>query len=748
MKFSSIVAVCLATILSSVNGEEDYSGGYGSYSSIYGSNAYADSSSTYYDGYAQAWRYLGWYVDCNGGSNRYYGGSDSHSHSGSGDEQESYGNNFCQRYLMWAAYVDESYSGGGIGEYAIFDTSNGYYDYTACESNGNGNCKLMDCHDTSSDSWKLLGVFKEASYFGNDAFFEQLFKHEGVCVWNDEDLYDFMSETRESSFSSGCLETGISDGYNSLYIDLKPTFNGNMTYSLYTDYICSSEYEGYDYNVESVAANMGLLYGSYMEAWNDAMEPFKVCQPCRAYNLQNSYSSGSYGYNKYNNNNNNNNNNNKMRTGTLQRKLLTVFVTVTLFSGLVLASTIENTPSTSTTMITTSRRLEETETETEPPPKEKIRFATTHKMGHMLTWRFKRQYIKNRGTGFVPRIPPTVKMRKVVVVRDMFDATVSGYLYHLEGKECWRDHNGKEIPGGIGPMSLHNWTEVVTTVPILPESVYNYSAYPICEAIKAVNETIGMGLYLEWARKEYYTTLAELNNKTEDPAIYVCMEDMKDRGPETSQRILDFYDGNYTERYKYDQHGNVMYGSGELDNENKEEANPKKKTKKAKKGKRDPHASNPDPLLRERLYKIARDLDCKYFGCETKIWNDGVRCPSVINPNGTLYPEDNHGDDENPMTADIAVPTESITVTTTSTSNIGADTHSQETRTVVTKHKDNTIQEEEEYSMDNDMTEMIKIGQQFQFFGGFLALVLVIWVCNRQSANPIRTSRAKRRLPN
>jgi hypothetical protein len=102
-----------------------------------------------------------------------------------------------------------------------------------------------------------------------------------------------MSEIRESSWSSGCLSTGISYGDSGLYIDLKPTFNGNMTYSLYTDYICATEYEGYDYNVESVAANMGLLYGSYMEAWNDAMEPFKVCQPCRAYSLQNSGSSSS-----------------------------------------------------------------------------------------------------------------------------------------------------------------------------------------------------------------------------------------------------------------------------------------------------------------------------------------------------------------------------------------------------------------------------------------------------------------------
>ena len=110
MQFSTIIAAALAVILpvATMAEQEDYSGSYGasssSYSSygIYGSNAYADSSTTYYDGYQQAWRYLGWYVDCNGGSSRYYDRSGGGSHSGSGDQQV-YGNNFCQRYLMWAA---------------------------------------------------------------------------------------------------------------------------------------------------------------------------------------------------------------------------------------------------------------------------------------------------------------------------------------------------------------------------------------------------------------------------------------------------------------------------------------------------------------------------------------------------------------------------------------------------------------------------------------------------------------------
>lgn len=100
-RLSSVVVAILASLLGKAlaNDGSYSSSNYGYYKSVYGTNYYADTQQTYYDGYAQAWRYLGWYVDCNGGSSRYYGRSQ---HSGSGDS--SYiGNNYCQRYLMWAA---------------------------------------------------------------------------------------------------------------------------------------------------------------------------------------------------------------------------------------------------------------------------------------------------------------------------------------------------------------------------------------------------------------------------------------------------------------------------------------------------------------------------------------------------------------------------------------------------------------------------------------------------------------------
>jgi hypothetical protein len=155
----------------------------------------------------------------------------------------------------------------------------------------------MDCHDSSTETWELLGIYKEAVYYGGDAFFEQLFKHEAYCVWNDEDKYEFMDDSREK-WTAGCTDTGYTDQYgNIVYIDLKPGYNGNMQNSLYSDEICKTEYNGSDLDVNSIASSLGGLSGDDLTMWNSYMEPFKVCQPCKAYNLGGSrrdLSSGSF----------------------------------------------------------------------------------------------------------------------------------------------------------------------------------------------------------------------------------------------------------------------------------------------------------------------------------------------------------------------------------------------------------------------------------------------------------------------
>ena len=141
-----------------------------------------------------------------------------------------------------------------------------------------------------------MGIYKEAVWYGGDAFFEQLFKHEGVCIWNDDDVYDFMDESR-STWTAGCLQTGYTDEYGDyIYIDLKPGFNAYMRYALYIDEICKQEYAGTKLNVDTVASSMGLLYGNYLSKWNKYLQTFTVCQPCKTYNLQVTWAR-KYGYN-------------------------------------------------------------------------------------------------------------------------------------------------------------------------------------------------------------------------------------------------------------------------------------------------------------------------------------------------------------------------------------------------------------------------------------------------------------------
>lgn len=99
MKFFGILVALWAT---AVVADDSSSSSYSSSSGkALGSNLFVDSESTYYDGYQQAWRYLGWYVKCGSPSDR-YSNQQHHSHSGDSSSEEDI-NHYCQRFLIWAA---------------------------------------------------------------------------------------------------------------------------------------------------------------------------------------------------------------------------------------------------------------------------------------------------------------------------------------------------------------------------------------------------------------------------------------------------------------------------------------------------------------------------------------------------------------------------------------------------------------------------------------------------------------------
>ena len=173
------------------------------------------------------------------------------------------------------------------------------WDTSACEQTGHGinedgtidetKCKKMDCH-LPDTNWQLMGYFKHGGYMN---WFEQLFKHEGYCVWQEGE-YNFMYNNY-AAWPEECTQSEfyLEDG-TSLYYDLKVLPNATMAYGLYTDARCSIDYTGDEITVDSViygddGDGGDFLSPENLEYWNDAMEIYRVCQPCRAYALHDGY---------------------------------------------------------------------------------------------------------------------------------------------------------------------------------------------------------------------------------------------------------------------------------------------------------------------------------------------------------------------------------------------------------------------------------------------------------------------------
>jgi hypothetical protein len=234
------------------------------------------------------------------------------------------------------------YEGGGIGEYQFWDRFENKWDTTACDyesrvnkknnnnnkNNNNGGtarCAKMDCH-LEDTHFSLLGFFKHKQY---DEWMGQLFKHQGVCVWTDDE-YSFMKDAKDA-WPDGCtLSDTVTDSGSPIYYAVKPVRRGGITLGLYTDTRCVKEYQSQGsndpINIENVIGNLlaeggsgdhsgdknnnNVEYSTWSEsldAWDSAFSIFKQCQPCIAYDLNNygyevnddNYRGSSYGTYRY-----------------------------------------------------------------------------------------------------------------------------------------------------------------------------------------------------------------------------------------------------------------------------------------------------------------------------------------------------------------------------------------------------------------------------------------------------------------
>ena len=133
---------------------------------------------------------------------------------------------------------------------------------------------------------------------------EQLFKHEGMCVWTEEE-YAFMKGARKA-WPRGCSDAGAyASGGESLYYDIRPLRNGRIAVGLYTDPECVTEYPADSSYIEAIVGNIfvdnrssggsndenydfsGDSYAEAMDRWDSAFDVWHTCHPCVAHDLEN-----------------------------------------------------------------------------------------------------------------------------------------------------------------------------------------------------------------------------------------------------------------------------------------------------------------------------------------------------------------------------------------------------------------------------------------------------------------------------
>jgi hypothetical protein len=234
----------------------------------------------YYDKFAQGYRMLGGFIDCDHAED----GSGDHSGDNNNGNNNNNGNS-CSRWMMWAAYINPNYNGNGRDEYFNYDEDGSAY-------------AKLDCHSPSTE-WLLMGVYREEFY----QYLEQISKH----LWAIDD-YEYVVALAGLAYiqDSDCFEVGYYGGA-SLYAGVMPQSGGDFIMGLYTDSAClyadTSSGMTYDDYFQDEGMNLGskddgcisddtlsTLYGYWTASQeytlalvNEVYSEYKYCTLCMDY---------------------------------------------------------------------------------------------------------------------------------------------------------------------------------------------------------------------------------------------------------------------------------------------------------------------------------------------------------------------------------------------------------------------------------------------------------------------------------
>jgi len=267
----------------------------------YESSFLADSG-VEYDWWAQGYRLVGGYIDCD--TERNDGSHDS------GDDDG--GNTGCPRWMIWASYYNPNYNGGGREEYFEYGDQDFYKEDEAITDEP---LSHLDCHAPDTE-WVLIGIYRQEFY----QFIEQISKH----LWAIDE-YEYVVALAGLAYmtDSDCWLVAYDDDGNPIYAGVQPLPLGKFQMSLYSDEQCLFINEHLDMTFDDLGLTSSMKLSSHdegnddgydddmyatldgywksaqeytLELLNEVYEEYKYCTLCMDYpTYQDGYFIGDYG---------------------------------------------------------------------------------------------------------------------------------------------------------------------------------------------------------------------------------------------------------------------------------------------------------------------------------------------------------------------------------------------------------------------------------------------------------------------
>lgn len=222
-----------------------------------------------------------------------------------------------------------------------------------------------------------------------------------------------------------------------------------------------------------------------------------------------------------------------------------------------------------------------------------------------------------------------VDYRYVVVIRNLYDALISGYLYHKTGHECWKNENGGAMAGRRqrykGWLQTYDWEKhfvfVHGRIPNQSLSIPSGRDRNLCNYLQDESEEVGLRVYMEFALHKWYRhvqtarQLAQQSRAGSNRTIFVCYEQLVS-SPSTRERtmrqILDWLFPGHDQNYVGEAFTGHLISSTDYNSESVDYMGG--------------HATNHDPRLRQHLRNIIQLLDENVFASEIAAIDKTLLC--------------------------------------------------------------------------------------------------------------------------